>query len=532
MKQRSMFWALVIALLVVGALPAVANIINEANVTATCTGYTITVGGYDLAKPDTVTYTITLTPASGTPITITDSIAVVPIPHDHGIYSGTNTQTWAHYGATLGSSSYTLTGKATLVELKSPKYDTIKIKFSPDTLSCAVASVTCLPSSSLGVLVQSTNVVTYVPNGAWASSPTGLQVVQIEPTTPAPTSISTPNTVNSCSSNSVTGETVCSSNVTDVYLITGTTLNSTLSSGATTYAGFSGGECETCGVAMNETANKAVLTIGDSSSSSLSGIQLLDLASNTLSAPVPAAYQVSEDVVWDQSRNLILSPDEGGVYDLFNTSTGGEFGNSIGGTLDSAAEDCKTGIALATDEFTSELYITDLTQATFTAGTPGSWTAPGQFQNFPDFEAFAAGTDGIAVAPGVELAIVTGEFAGNTFGALQLPSTSGTGTPGVVDFAAAALPPTPDGNTFAQGLDPHTVTAYVSPNSGKAYGLIANGYFVPPTYLAVIDLQGLLSAPRLAGVDAAGNPCATCANSVDPSYDLVAHGVVTYVATQ
>ena len=40
------------------------------------------------------------------------------------------------------------------------------------------------------------------------------------------------NTVNSCASNSVTGQTVCSSNVTDVYLITGSTLNTTLASDA------------------------------------------------------------------------------------------------------------------------------------------------------------------------------------------------------------------------------------------------------------------------------------------------------------
>ncbi len=33
-----------------------------------------------------------------------------------------------------------------------------------------------------------------------------------------------------------------------------------------------------------------------------------------------------------------------------------------------AAEDCTTGIALAADEFTDNIYITDLTQATFTAG--------------------------------------------------------------------------------------------------------------------------------------------------------------------
>jgi hypothetical protein len=515
-----MFCTLVVALVVLGALPAAANIINQANVTDNCTGYTINVAGTHLSKATTVNYTITLTPTSGSPITITDSIPVAPVPHSGGTWSGTNTQTWAHYGVTL-TSSYKLTGTATLVEPKNPKYDTIKIKFSPNPLSCAVAAVTCLPSSSLGVLVQASNVTSYVPNGSWDNNiSTGVQVVQLEPTTPAPTSIATPNAVNSCASNSVTGQTVCSSDLTDVYLITGTTLNTTLTSDANQFTGFSGGACETCGVAINEVANKAVLTIGLSSAPSGSGLDFLDLTSNAFTA-VPASTEVSEDIVWDQSRNLVLSPSENGNYDLFDTKAGGEFGNSIGGTLDSAAEDCTTGIALSTIEFTQNLYIGDLTQATFVPGSPGTWTTAGQqVQNFPEFGGFAAGTSGIAVTPGTHLGIVTGEFGGNAFGAIQLPSTSGSGTPAVVDYAAAVLPNLPDGSPFQQGLDPHTVTAYLSPNSGKSIALIANGPGTPPTFLAVIDLQALLSAPRLSGT-----------HTVDPTYDLILNGVVKYVPT-
>jgi hypothetical protein len=270
---------------------------------------------------------------------------------------------------------------------------------------------------------------------------------------------------------------------------------------------------------MNATSNQAVVTVGLGSGSG-SGLQFLNLATSAFGTPVPLAYEVSEDVLWDQGRNLVLSPNEGGVYDLYNTSSGIEFGNSVGGTLDSAAEECSTGIALATDEFSSELFIADLTQATFTPGTPGSWTTSAeQFQNFPEFGNFAAGTDGIAIAQGSHLGIATGEFGGNWMGVIQLPSTSGSGTPAVLDYAAVALPNTPDGNAFEQGLDPHTVTAYVSPNTGDAIGLMANGYFTPPTWLAVIDLTKLLAAPRTSGT-----------HYVDPSYDLITNGVVTYVA--
>ena len=48
----------------------------------------------------------------------------------------------------------------------------------------------------------------------------------------APLAVTTGSVPNSCSSNSTTGETVCVGNNTDVYLINGTTLTSTVNSSA------------------------------------------------------------------------------------------------------------------------------------------------------------------------------------------------------------------------------------------------------------------------------------------------------------
>ena len=79
----------------------------------------------------------------------------------------------------------------------------------------------------------------------------------------------------------------------------------------------------------------------------------------------------------------MLSPNEGGDYQLLNITAGTGpttatlFNNDVTGTLDSAGEDCTTGIALSTDEGTGNLFIADLTQAKFTGGTPGTpgtWT--------------------------------------------------------------------------------------------------------------------------------------------------------------
>jgi hypothetical protein len=358
------------------------------------------------------------------------------------------------------------------------------------------------------VLVQGTNATVYAPQGAWDSSTTGVKVIPIETssgigTGGPPTTVATTHSANSCSSNSATGETVCVANNTDVYLINGTTLGSTLTSGATASETFTGGSCENCGVVVDSTINKALITIGLASGGP-GGYQFLDLAKNTFAAPIPAGTDVSEDVSIDPIRHFILSPNEDAIYQIVNTNTGGLFNNTISeSTLDSAGEDCTTGIALSTSEFTQDLFIADLTQAKFVAGTPGTWTDTGsQFQTFPEFTV-SAGTSGIAVAPGTHLGIVTGEFGGSLQGVIQLPSSSGTGVPAVVDWVAFTVPDPTIGVSWNQGDDPHPVTAYVSPNSKKAFAVLENGEF---SFLAVVDLQGLLSAPRTVEGHIAADP--------------------------
>ena len=80
------------------------------------------------------------------------------------------------------------------------------------------------------------------------------------------------------------------------------------------------------------------------------------------------------------------------------------------------------------------------------------------------------------------------------FAVMQLPSTSGTGTPNILDYAVAAIPAPPGTGGWSFGLDPHTITAYTSPNDGKAYGLFANS--PAPSFLARVDLQCVLTAAR------------------------------------
>jgi hypothetical protein len=347
----------------------------------------------------------------------------------------------------------------------------------------------------------------YVPNGCWGCSTTGIQAVPLEPTPLSPpTPIATANTVNSCAANPATNEAVCVANNTDVYTIKGTTVTNTLSSGSDGIASFSGGRCNNCGVAIDALNNKAVIAMGLSSSSSSSGIQYLDLGTNVFATPVPTINRVSEDISIDPTRSLLLSASESGSYDLLQTPSSGpvDYQNFISGAgeMDSSAEDCSTGIALASSEFTSNVVLADLTQANFTLGSPNSWIAGSSNSGANVITlpgtVFSAGTCGISVAQGTaHLAIVTGEFGGNSFAVLQLPSNSGSGMPNLKDWAyvsSSVFPNEPDGSFFSAGFDPHTVTAYVSPNSGKAIAFMASSS--PPNCLAVIDMAAVMGAPR------------------------------------
>ena len=360
----------------------------------------------------------------------------------------------------------------------------------------------CSPSSSLSVLVAGTNVTSYVPKASWIGATTGVSVVNVEGSAVVPTLIPTTSPVNSCASNSLTSMTVCTANDTDVYLLSGTALGSTLSSGGSGLIGFSGGSCTNCGVAMDAVHNKAVIGL---SLAGVPGFQFLNLAGPAFE-PAFASMSglISENPLIDPTRNLLLSAAENNTYEIIDvtTSTSPSFFENIGipsaGELDSSGEDCSTGIALAPAEFSSDLYIADLTQAIFTPGAPGTWSAASQVQTLTE-SPLAAGFSGIAVAQGTFTGVITGEFGGSTFTAIALPTTSGSGTPAVSDWVTCGIP------GFSMGFDPHGVTAYKSPNSGDAIALLAND---SASAVEMVDLTKMLDpliVPRTVG----GHACAS-----------------------
>jgi hypothetical protein len=134
--------------------------------------------------------------------------------------------------------------------------------------NCSIVMVTktsptlnaCVPSSSMGV-VAGTTVTAYVPKSCWGcGANNGVGAVEIEPTLGgSSTAITTASPVNACAGNPATAQVVCTGNNTSVYLINGTTLSTTLASGLTGSASFSGGSCTNCGVAINAVSNTAAI---------------------------------------------------------------------------------------------------------------------------------------------------------------------------------------------------------------------------------------------------------------------------------
>ena len=80
-----------------------------------------------------------------------------------------------------------------------------------------------------------------------------------------------------------------------------------------------------------------------------------------------------------------------------------------------------------------------------------------------------------------------------------------------------SMPNPPDGSIFESADDPHVVATFYSPAGNDLYGLIYN---YDRSWVAVVDITKLLAAPNT-----------QTPHVVDPTYDLVANGVITYLPT-
>lgn len=132
MQKFVIVLGVVLGLLTGLALPARANHITSAAITATCNSYTITVAGGDLNTPNVtfaVNYTVYVTPSSGSPYTVSDSIPVSPDANLNFNASVTK-------GIGTLSGNFSFTGSATLVDSAGDTFNTVAISFSPNPLTC------------------------------------------------------------------------------------------------------------------------------------------------------------------------------------------------------------------------------------------------------------------------------------------------------------------------------------------------------------------------------------------------------------
>jgi hypothetical protein len=389
------------------------------------------------------------------------------------------------------------------------------------TVTSVVPQGSCQGSGSISTLVSGTNVISYIPKGNWSGGETGIDVVNVEGGSVTDTTIPTgSDVINSCASNSVTGQTVCTANNTHVWILQGTGLDPSvptnpLTDGGSGFISFSGGSATTTGVSMDATDNKALIGL---SIGGVGGFQFLDLATNTFEPPFTTqdpGGQISEDPLIDPVHHLIASASEDNNFELIDvsTSTSPKFFehavSGVGGELDSTSEDCSTGILLAPAEFSSpsQVEIADISnpgsapEAVFTPGSPGSWTAPEQVQTLTG-SFLSAGANGSSVAQGTHTGVISGEFGGDALTALALPTTSGAGvTPAISDWVSCQIGTDPSGNPFSMGFDPHTLVAYQSPNGGDAIALLVNG---GATEMVRVDLTKMLDGTT---VPATGHVC-------------------------
>jgi hypothetical protein len=114
------------------ASPANANQLASAAISANCNSYTVSVAGGNLDIPNAtyaVQYTIYVTPSTGAPYTVSDSVAVAPDANLNFNASVTK-------GVGALSGTFSLTGTATLIASDGETFNTVNISFTPNPLVC------------------------------------------------------------------------------------------------------------------------------------------------------------------------------------------------------------------------------------------------------------------------------------------------------------------------------------------------------------------------------------------------------------
>ena len=418
--------------------------------------------------------------------------------------------------------------------------------------------ITSTTANAPGVLINGTTVSLYIPYSSDDSLRfrAALKVIEAAPSATIPkTVVLKTGFVNECAPDPSTGIALCSGDFGSSYTIAGATNTVTgFRSGATKLIHFTGGDCANCGVAIDDDLGGVPTAILSTSKGYLP-VGLSPFKVNSF-------FSTADDVIsgqfgYDPINHRILSPNytitsirnfksQNPDYQIIDATTGTAFDLSdktdffnnngtcttnSGGTTqrdalpDSGAYDIVTRIAYGTfrspadctgANTVTDVALFDLTQAAFGSTT---WSDTGkQIQTLAEMGNLTNGITGIAIPPALHMAIVADrheKFGGSTgFGALSLPTTSGSGVPAVQDWVQATMPNDPSKRVWQMSNEPNGLTAYVSPNNAKGYGVILNR---TRTYAAIVDIAALLAATR------------SGAHTISSSTDLITPGIVRFV---
>jgi hypothetical protein len=312
-----------------------------------------------------------------------------------------------------------------------------------------------------------------------------------------------------------------------------------LSTGATSYASFSGGSCRMCGVVTIPSMKSFIVSAAD-------GYRVYAYpASTDTSLTLKTTYKipVTENFAVSLARNWLISPDyyssstrklriidlaSGQEYD-WDTSTGtcsstdgtgcNRFVNS---TADSVTIADDTGLLIVNNEAGTATLTLDMSQSTFTppatSGAAGTFTAPHVYSDF--YSVVPAQMSGVLASSVGHWAYFVAEWSAH-IGIQAMPASGGSGgaltlppvNPAYLDLSRLAWSPTC--KSFTGGGDPHS-QGYTVTSVGTPMGIYLSGDY---SCVAVIDFAKLAAAPRQSA-----SP-----NMIDTTnYDPIKDGAVTF----
>jgi hypothetical protein len=304
---------------------------------------------------------------------------------------------------------------------------------------------------------------------------------------------------------------VCGSYASDVLQVIdpASLVTKTYPTGLTGGASVSAGTCIVCGLLYDPSDDEMIVA-------ALSGYALFDhKGSHAIKKTIPALP--SENFGYDPTKNQVFSPRYGNgsasSLDLLDIPKGKLYSLDAPPPLtepDHGAIDITTDIAIAAEEAGALVYLIDLTTANLDAPAVGSFQAPKAAITLTS--STPGRLSGVAVDPATHLAFLAADV-GTTMAVAQLPVARGDPLV-VADWVVTTIPAAPGSPWYGAG-DPHGIALFTLPGRKGPYGLLVNN---TRRWLAVVDLQALLAAPR----------SATDAHGVASTYDLAANGAVTY----